>query len=61
MAELQSELQNLRTQLEESLDSHEEAQRSLAEQVGELKHQRQRTQQEVSSLSFDLFSSSSER
>ena len=47
MAVLQSELQDLRTQFEESLNSRENAERSLTEQVRELNQQREHAQQEV--------------
>lgn len=47
MADLQSELQNLRTQFEESLNSHESAKKSLTEQVREFNQQREHAQQEV--------------
>lgn len=47
MADLQSELQNLRTQFEESLNSHESAKKSLTEQVREFIQQREHAQQEV--------------
>lgn len=45
--DLQSELCNLRTQFEESLNSHEDAKRRLSEQVREFSQQRERAQQEV--------------
>lgn len=44
---LQSELQDLRTQFEESLNSHGDAKKSLTEQVIELNQQREHAQQEV--------------
>lgn len=47
MAALQSELQDLRTQFEESLNSHENTKKSLTEQVRELNQQREHAQQEV--------------
>lgn len=47
MAVLQSELHDLRTQFEESLNSHENVKRSLTEQVRELNQQREHAQQEV--------------
>lgn len=47
VVDLQSELCKLRTQLEESLNSHEDATRRLSEQVGEFSQQRERAQQEV--------------
>ncbi|XP_068447240.1 rootletin isoform X3 [Clinocottus analis] len=43
---LQSELQDLKTQFEESLNSHENTKKSLIEQVRELNQQREHTQQE---------------
>lgn len=50
MAVCQTELQDLRNQFEESLNSHEDVKKSLTEQVRELNQQRDHTQQEVSSL-----------
>ena len=50
MAVLQAELQDLRTQFEESLDRHENAEKSLTEQVRELNQQREREEQEVRTL-----------
>lgn len=47
MAVVQSELQDLRTQFEDSLNSHENAERSLTEQVRELNQQRENAQREV--------------
>lgn len=47
MVDLQSELCNLRTQFEESLNSHEDAKRRLNEQVREFSQQRERAQEEV--------------
>lgn len=47
MADLQCELCSLRTQFEESLNSHEDAKRRLSEQVREFSQQRERAQQEV--------------
>lgn len=47
MAVLQSELHDLRTQFEESLNSHENVKKSLTEQVRELNQQREHAQQEV--------------
>lgn len=47
MAVLQSELQNLRIQFEESLNSHENAKKSLTEQVRELNQHREHSQLEV--------------
>lgn len=47
VVDLQSELCNLRTQFEESLNSHEDAKRQLSEQVREFSQQRERAQQEV--------------
>lgn len=46
-AVLQSELRNLQSQFEESLNSHEDTKKSLIEQVRELNQQREHTQQEV--------------
>lgn len=50
MAVLQTELQDLRNQFEESLNFHENVKKSLTEQVRECNQQRDHTQQEVSSL-----------
>ncbi len=47
MSVLRSELQDLRTQFEESLNSHENTKKSLTEQVRELNQQREHAQQEV--------------
>lgn len=47
VVDLQSELCNLRTKFEESLNSHEDAKRRLSEQVREFSQQRERAQQEV--------------
>lgn len=47
MTDLQSELQNLRAQFEESLNSHEITKKSLSEQVREFNQQSERTKQEV--------------
>ena len=47
MSVLQSELKDLRTQFEESLNSHENGKRSLTEQVRELNQQSEHAQQEV--------------
>lgn len=47
MAVLQAELQDLWTQFEEALSSHENAKKSLTEQVREMNQQREHTQQEV--------------
>ncbi|XP_032382850.1 rootletin [Etheostoma spectabile] len=49
-AVLQSELQDLQTQFEESLNSHEHAKKSLIEQVRELNQQREHAQQELEGL-----------
>ncbi|TNN74186.1 Rootletin [Liparis tanakae] len=49
-AVLQCELQDLQTQFEESLNSHENAKTSLIEQVRELSQHREHTQQEVRTL-----------
>ncbi|XP_034736357.1 rootletin [Etheostoma cragini] len=49
-AVLQSELQDLQTQFEESLNSHEDAKKSLMEQVRELNQQREHAQQELEGL-----------
>lgn len=50
MVVLQSELQDLRTQFEESLNSNEIAKKSLTEQVRELNQQREHAQQEVRTI-----------
>ena len=47
MAVLQSEMQDLRTQFEESLNSHENTKKSLTEHVRELNQQSKDAQQEV--------------
>lgn len=47
MAVLQSELQDLRNQFEESLNSHQSTKNSLTAQVRELDQQREHAQQEV--------------
>lgn len=47
MSVLRSELQDLQTQFEESLNSHENTKKSLTEQVRELNQQREHAQQEV--------------
>ncbi|KAM8874513.1 uncharacterized protein crocc2 isoform 2-T2 [Spinachia spinachia] len=53
-AVLQSELQNLQSQFEESLNSHEDTKKSLIEQVRELNQQREHTQQELEGLRRQL-------
>ncbi|XP_034387086.1 rootletin [Cyclopterus lumpus] len=53
-AVLQSELQDLQTQFEESLNSHENAKKSLIEQVRELNQHREHTQQELEGLRRQL-------
>lgn len=50
MAVLQSELQNLRTQFEESLNSHEDDKKSLSEQFREFNQQKEHAHQEVRSF-----------
>lgn len=47
MADLQRELQTLRTRFEESLNSHEDSKKSLSEQVREFGQQKEEAQQEV--------------
>ncbi|KAF6724225.1 Rootletin [Oryzias melastigma] len=54
IAVLQSQLQDLRTQLEGSLDSHQEAQKSLTEQVKELEEEKEHAQQELLALRHRL-------
>lgn len=47
MADLQCELQTLRTRFEESLNSYEDSKKSLGEQVREFNQQKEEAQQEV--------------
>lgn len=54
MVNLQSELCNLRTKFEESLNSHEDAKRRLSVQVREFSQQREHAQQEVRNKGADL-------
>ncbi|XP_063747285.1 rootletin [Eleginops maclovinus] len=53
-AVLQSELHDLRSQFEESLNAHENAKKSLIEQVKELYQLREHTQQELETLRWQL-------
>ncbi|AWP11438.1 putative rootletin-like [Scophthalmus maximus] len=53
-AVLQSELKDLRAQFEESLNSHENSEKSLTEQVRELHQQREKAQQELQGLRWQL-------
>lgn len=48
MADLQRELQTLRSRFEESLNSHEDSEKSLSEQVREFGRRKEEAQQEVS-------------
>lgn len=50
MALLRSELHDLRTRFDDSLNSHENTSKSLTEQVRELNQQREQAQQEVRSF-----------
>ncbi|XP_034438966.1 rootletin isoform X1 [Hippoglossus hippoglossus] len=54
MSVLQSELKDLRTQFEESLNSHENGKKSLTEQVRELNQQSEHAQQELEVLRRQL-------
>lgn len=55
MADVQSELQHFRSQFEESLNTHENTNKSLTEQVRELNQQREHAEQEV--RTFEDFTS----
>lgn len=53
LADVQSELQRLRSHFEESLNSHENTKKSLTEQVRESIQQREHAEQEV--RTFEVF------
>lgn len=58
MADLQHELQTLRTRFEESLNSYEDSKKSLSVQVREFGQQKEEAQQEVRGKKIRLVSSS---